>query len=178
MLTAKRRSGWRGPVLGEELVEPGGGVRAKAAEDVGQIGGRVLAVGHARCDQGIEVGEVLAGLFVANEEKVLPAEGNDPQGRFASIVVGWDPRVLDDIEQAGDRVISYQVCDWLVPLPHPVWGRGIPGDGVIDFAPITRAVAETGYDGAIEVEIFNEKVWATDPDDVLAIVKRRFSTIF
>ena len=92
--------------------------------------------------------------------------------------VWWDPRDLDDIEQAGDRVISYQVCDWLVPLPHPVWGRGIPGDGVIDFAPITRAVAETGYDGAIEVEIFNEKVWATDPDDVLAIVKRRFSTIF
>jgi sugar phosphate isomerase/epimerase len=92
--------------------------------------------------------------------------------------VWWDPQALAQIAIAGDRVISYQVCDWLVPLPHPSWGRGIPGDGVIDFPPLTRAVTEAGYVGAIEVEIFNEKVWATDPAEVLEAVKDRFALVF
>lgn len=92
--------------------------------------------------------------------------------------VWWDPQALDQIALAGSRVISYQVCDWLVPLPHPTWGRGIPGDGVIDFPPLTHAVLAAGYDGAIEVEIFNEKVWATDPAEVLDVVKSRFAQVF
>jgi sugar phosphate isomerase/epimerase len=92
--------------------------------------------------------------------------------------VWWDPRALHDIVRAAERVISYQVCDWLVPLPHPTWGRGIPGDGIIDFPPITQAVTDAGYGGPIEVEIFNEKVWATDPSDVLDVVKARFAQIF
>jgi len=92
--------------------------------------------------------------------------------------VWWDPRVLDDIARAGERVISYQVCDWLVPLPHPTWGRGIPGDGVIDFAPLTRAVTQAGYTGAIEVEIFNEEIWASDPAEIIEVVKTRFAQVF
>lgn len=95
-----------------------------------------------------------------------------------SFNVWWDPGVLETIEAAGERVISYQVCDWLVPLPHPVYGRGIPGDGVIDFPPITAAVAAAGYRGPIEVEIFNEQVWATDPAQVLEQVKHRFHRVF
>ncbi len=34
---------------------------------------------------------------------------------------------------------------------------------MIDFGPMTRAVVATGYDRDIEVEIFNEDIWATDP---------------
>ena len=94
-----------------------------------------------------------------------------------SFNVWWDPRLMEAIERAGDRVISYQVCDWLVPQPHPVFGRGIPGDGVIDFASLGAAVARTGYDGPIEVEIFNEDVWSRDPDDVLAAVTGSFGLI-
>ena len=92
--------------------------------------------------------------------------------------VWWDPHVLRDIARAGERVISYQVCDWLVPLPHPVWGRGMPGDGVIDFPPLTAAVAAAGYAGPIEVEIFNEKVWATEPSEVIEVVRSRFARVF
>jgi len=88
--------------------------------------------------------------------------------------VWWDPRLDAAIERAGDRVISYQVCDWLVPQPHPVFGRGIPGDGVIDFPVITEAVTGAGYDGPIEVEIFNEDVWSRDPDDVLRALVETF----
>ena len=34
------------------------------------------------------------------------------------------------------------------------------GDGHIDFATFTPAVAATGYTGDIEVEIFNADIWA------------------
>jgi sugar phosphate isomerase/epimerase len=80
--------------------------------------------------------------------------------------VWWDPDVLTQIERAGSegRIATYQVCDWKTPLPADVLlARHYPGDGVIDFGPITRAVMATGYDRDIEVEIFNEQIWATDP---------------
>lgn len=90
--------------------------------------------------------------------------------------VWWDPRVLEQIARASDRIASYQVCDFLSPLPADVLlGRGIMGEGVIDFAPMTRAVAEAGYTGDIEVEIFNADVWAADPDETLPRVKAAFA---
>ena len=42
------------------------------------------------------------------------------------------------------------------------------GDGHIDFGPITAAVAAAGYTGDIEVEIFNEAIWADEPAAVVA----------
>ena len=88
--------------------------------------------------------------------------------------VWWDPGLAAALARAGDRVISYQVCDWLVPQPHPLFGRGIPGEGAIDIPAITRAVTAGGYGGPIEVEIFNEAVWATPPDEVLTSITASF----
>ncbi|WP_219462667.1 sugar phosphate isomerase/epimerase family protein, partial [Nonomuraea rhizosphaerae] len=90
--------------------------------------------------------------------------------------VWWDPRLFDEIARAGRRIASYQVCDFLQPLPADVLlGRGMMGDGVIDFRPITRAVEAAGYTGDVEVEIFNADVWAADPDEVVATMKDRFA---
>ncbi|MFI9590135.1 sugar phosphate isomerase/epimerase family protein [Nonomuraea sp. NPDC052265] len=92
--------------------------------------------------------------------------------------VWWDPRLFEDVARAGRRIASYQVCDYLHPLPADVLlGRGMMGDGVIDFAPITRAVLAAGYAGDIEVEIFNADVWAADPDEVLATMKARYAEL-
>ncbi|MFD8532026.1 sugar phosphate isomerase/epimerase family protein [Streptosporangium canum] len=92
--------------------------------------------------------------------------------------VWWDPQVLRQIARAGERIASYQVCDFLSPLPADVLlGRGVMGDGVIDFAPLTTAVAEAGYTGDIEVEIFNADVWAADPDEVLPRIMARFGEL-
>lgn len=80
--------------------------------------------------------------------------------------IWWDPDVLASIERAGreGRIATYQVCDWKTPLPADVLlGRHYPGDGVIDFGPMTRAVMASGYDRDIEVELFNEDIWATAP---------------
>ncbi|MCZ4067463.1 sugar phosphate isomerase/epimerase [Microbacterium sp. H37-C3] len=82
----------------------------------------------------------------------------------------WDPDVLPAIERAGreGRIATYQVCDWRTPLPADVLlSRHYPGDGVIDFASLTRAVEATGYDRDIEVEIFNADIWAADPAEVV-----------
>lgn len=86
--------------------------------------------------------------------------------------IWWDPDVLAQIDRAGreGRIATYQVCDWKTPLPADVLlSRHHPGDGVIDFEPMTRAVMATGYDRDIEVEIFNEEIWATEP---LQVVRR------
>jgi sugar phosphate isomerase/epimerase len=92
--------------------------------------------------------------------------------------VWWDARVLAEIARAAGRVVSYQVCDWVVPLPADVLlGRGHLGDGVIDFGPISSAVEAAGFDGYVEVEIFNADVWAAPPDETAATVRERFAAV-
>jgi sugar phosphate isomerase/epimerase len=93
--------------------------------------------------------------------------------------VWWDAALLSDIARAGERIVSYQVCDWTVPLPADnLLGRGHVGDGHIDFPPITAAVTAAGYAGDIEVEIFNEAVWSAPPDETAATVRKRFPLAF
>ena len=91
--------------------------------------------------------------------------------------VWWDPGLAESVARAGaaGRISSYQICDWLVPMAaDPLVSRGMMGDGVIDFAAITAVVDQAGYRGDIEVEIFNETVWATDGVAVLETMKERY----
>jgi sugar phosphate isomerase/epimerase len=90
--------------------------------------------------------------------------------------VWWDPQVWTQIERAGagGRIASFQACDWVVPLPADnLLGRGMVGDGHADVRGLRRAVDAAGYDGDIEVEIFNRQVWDADGDDVIATLVRR-----
>ncbi|MER7992948.1 sugar phosphate isomerase/epimerase family protein [Micromonospora chalcea] len=92
--------------------------------------------------------------------------------------VWWDPDVWRQIARAGTRIASFQICDFLTPLPTDVLlGRGMMGDGHIDFPPLRRAVEAAGYSGDVEVEIFNAEVWATDPDQVLATMTARYTDL-
>jgi sugar phosphate isomerase/epimerase len=91
--------------------------------------------------------------------------------------VWWDPDLPARIADAGrhGRISSYQVCDWLVPMAaDPLMSRGMMGDGVIDFASIGALVRGAGYRGDVEVEIFNEAVWAADGHAVIETIKRRY----
>ncbi|HTU04852.1 MAG TPA: sugar phosphate isomerase/epimerase family protein [Trebonia sp.] len=92
----------------------------------------------------------------------------------------WDPEVTAQIARAGreHRIAGFQVSDFLMPLPADVLlGRAMMGDGVIDFGPLCQAVSAAGYQGDVEVEIFNADVWAADPDDVLARMKDRYKAL-
>ena len=94
--------------------------------------------------------------------------------------VWWDPYLARAIQRAADsgRLFSYQVCDWNLPLAaEPLHSRGYMGDGYIDFPSITRMIKDAGYAGDIEVEIFNEDVWATPADAAAKIIADRFEEL-
>ena len=66
--------------------------------------------------------------------------------------VWWDASLLSDIARAGERIVSYQVCDWVLPLPaDTLLGRGHVGDGHIDFPPVTATVAAVSSAGASQM---------------------------
>lgn len=94
--------------------------------------------------------------------------------------VWWDPALPEQIARAGRgrRLASYQVCDFLTPIPSDaLLARGMMGDGHIDFGLVTRAVAEAGYTGDIEVEIFNQEIWDADPTTVVDRVVDSFAEL-
>ena len=94
--------------------------------------------------------------------------------------VWWDPALREQIARAGreNRLASYQVCDFNLPIAaDALLSRGMMGDGVIDFATITGWVRDAGYNGYIEVEIFNQEIWDADGHATLATMKERFAEL-
>ena len=88
--------------------------------------------------------------------------------------VWWDSALATDLARASGRIVSYQLADWVVPLPaDALLGRGHIGDGSIDFEPITVGVTAAGYRGFTEVEIFNQEIWDAPPDETAAKVVER-----
>lgn len=94
--------------------------------------------------------------------------------------IWWDPEVFDQIARAGaeHRIASYQVNDWITPLPaDSLLARGVMGDGHIDLVALTQAVVASGYTGDVEVEIFNQQLWDMAYDHATATIARRFDAI-
>lgn len=92
--------------------------------------------------------------------------------------VWWDSQLAADLARAAGRIVSYQLCDWVLPLPADVLlGRGHIGDGCIDFRAISAGVEAAGYDGYAEVEIFSQQIWDARPDETAATVRRRFAQL-
>ncbi|WP_415925738.1 sugar phosphate isomerase/epimerase family protein [Streptomyces scabiei] len=91
--------------------------------------------------------------------------------------VWWDDRAPAQIARAGagGRIHTFQLADWTTPLPEGVLnGRGQIGDGAIDMCEWQGYVEAAGYAGAIEVELFNDGLWARDGREVLAETAQRF----
>ncbi|MFI6576065.1 sugar phosphate isomerase/epimerase family protein [Nocardiopsis sp. NPDC050513] len=163
-----------------------GGERDLAAVRERMVEALAELVPHAR-ERGVRLAlEPLHPMFCA-DRAVLCTLGQalDVAERFEAQAVGvvvdayhvwWDPAVHGQIARAGagGRIASFQVCDWELPLPDDMLlGRGMVGDGHADVRGLRRAVDAAGYTGDIEVEIFNERVWAADGDEVIATLARR-----
>lgn len=91
--------------------------------------------------------------------------------------VWWDDQAPAQIARAGagGRIHSFQLADWITPLPAGVLlGRGQLGDGSVDFRAFRTQVEAAGFGGPIEVEIFNEGLWAREGAEVLAEVAERY----
>lgn len=90
----------------------------------------------------------------------------------------WDDRAPAAVARAGGRLHSFQLADWTTPLPAGVLnGRGQLGDGVIDLPAWCDTVAAAGYTGPVEVELFNDELWARDGAEVLEETLKRFEAI-
>ncbi|MER7836569.1 sugar phosphate isomerase/epimerase family protein [Streptomyces sp. NPDC096040] len=91
--------------------------------------------------------------------------------------IWWDDQAPAQIARAGagGRIHTFQLADWTTPLPEGVLnGRGQIGDGAIDMREWKGYVEAAGYTGPIEVELFNEGLWARDGREVLAETVHRF----
>ncbi|MFS8197289.1 sugar phosphate isomerase/epimerase family protein [Streptomyces sp. CWNU-52B] len=89
----------------------------------------------------------------------------------------WDDQAPAQIARAGagGRIHTFQLADWTTPLPEGVLnGRGQLGDGAIDLREWKAYVEAAGYTGPIEVELFNEGLWARDGREVLTETAARF----
>ncbi|MEV5525819.1 sugar phosphate isomerase/epimerase family protein [Streptomyces prunicolor] len=91
--------------------------------------------------------------------------------------IWWDDRAPEQITRAGagGRIHTFQLADWTTPLPEGVLnGRGQIGDGAVDMREWKAYVEAAGYTGPIEVELFNDALWARDGREVLAETAARF----
>ncbi|MHA6627923.1 sugar phosphate isomerase/epimerase family protein [Pseudonocardia sichuanensis] len=155
------------------------GARTRAAE-------AIAALVPAAVERGVTLGiEPMNPIYAADRGVVSTlAQALDIAEDFAPHEVGvvvdtfhlwWEPGVHAQIGRAGERIVSYQVCDWITPLPaDSLLARGMMGDGHVDFPAFTRAVAATGYAGDVEVEIFHADVWAAPGEQVVATMARRY----
>jgi sugar phosphate isomerase/epimerase len=148
------------------------------------VDGLAAMVPHAKAC-GVRIGiEPLHPMYAAERSVVSTLElANDMADSVGSDQVGvvidvyhvwWDPQVYREIERSRGRIFGFHVCDWLVPTPHMLMGRGMMGDGVIEIARLRQAVEAQGYNGPIECEIFNQAVWDTPIDDTIARMKRTY----
>lgn len=155
------------------------GARQRAAE-------AVAALVPAAVERGVTLGiEPMNPIYAADRGVISTlAQALDIAEGFAPHEVGvvvdtfhlwWEPGVPEQLARAGERIVAYQVCDWITPLPaDSLLARGMMGDGHIDFPAFTRAVAAAGYTGDVEVEIFHADVWAAPGEEVVATMARRY----
>ena len=139
---------------------------------------------HAR-ERGIKLGiEPLHPMYTADRSVIVTLkQAREMASQFQAETVGvlidvfhvWhDPDLYQEIEKTRGRIFGLHVSDWPVPLPDVLLGRTMMDDGVIELARIRRAVDAAGYEGPIEVEIFNQGIWDQPGDAVIELMKRRF----
>jgi sugar phosphate isomerase/epimerase len=153
--------------------------RDRAARAIGKL------VPYAH-ELGVNLGiEPMNPIYAADRGVISTlAQALDIAERFDAADVGvvvdafhvwWEPGVSDQLQRAGQRIVSYQICDWITPLPaDTLLARGMMGDGHVDFNALTRSVAAAGYRGDIEVEIFNADLWAAPPAEVVDTMSKRY----
>jgi sugar phosphate isomerase/epimerase len=159
-----------------------GQARRMIADAIGEL------VPHAQ-RHGVRLGiEALHPMFCADRCAVSRlADALDLARLFPADAVGvvidtyhvwWDAGLAADIARAAGRIASYQLCDWILPLPADMLlGRGHIGDGHIDFPPISAQVRAAGYTGYAEVEIFSQQVWDAPADQTAATVRDRYERL-
>ncbi|GGR66403.1 xylose isomerase [Streptomyces humidus] len=192
-LADNRRAVDEAAALGTEvLVLVSGGLPAGSRDLHGareRIADALSVLGPYAEEHGVKLAiEPLHPMYAADRCVVSTlAQALDLAERFPAHQVGvtvdtyhiwWDDQAPAQIARAGagGRIHTFQLADWTTPLPEGVLtGRGQIGDGAIDMREWQGYVEAAGYTGAIEVELFNDGLWARDGREVLAETAERFT---
>jgi sugar phosphate isomerase/epimerase len=103
---------------------------------------------------------------------------NSPQVGVALDVyhVWWDSELQGEIQRTGrdGRLWAFHVCDWRTPTVDFLNDRGLVGEGCINLRQIRGWVEDAGFHGMIEVEVFSNRLWATDQDLFLQKIQEAY----
>ena len=88
----------------------------------------------------------------------------------------WDNLLKQEIERCGknNKIFAFHVCDWLSPTTDMLTDRGLMGEGCIPVKQIRTWVEKAGFKGAIEVEIFSERLWKQNQSAFLDNIKEAY----
>jgi len=106
---------------------------------------------------------------------MVDALGTDTVGVTVDVYhLWWDPNLEREIQRAGDRILSFHVCDWRTPTRDLLNDRALMGAGCIPIRQIRGWVETAGFSGYREVEIFSDEHWAADQTVFLDQIKTAF----
>jgi sugar phosphate isomerase/epimerase len=131
-------------------------------------------------DHGVKLAiEPLHPMYADTRSAVNTMEqANDMAEAIASDFVGvaadvyhlwWDPHLEKEILRCGQKgnLFAFHLCDWNSPTVDLLNDRGLMGEGCINIPEIRGWVEKAGFSGFNEVEIFSERLWATDQQEFL-----------
>lgn len=159
-------------------IEPGGPLD-------GRDEATALALFEAALDELAPLAESLGVLICIEPEPGLVIERSDQYLRFMERVdspavgmnfdvghlycVGEDP--AEAVRTLGGQIRHIQIEDI---APSRVHRHLTPGDGAIDFAALRKALAETGYDGYVTVELYP---YLEDPNEAATTSLKRLRAL-
>ncbi|MBO6719452.1 MAG: sugar phosphate isomerase/epimerase and 4-hydroxyphenylpyruvate domain-containing protein [Rhizobiaceae bacterium] len=154
--------------LGADLVLVCSNVSPAALGGIDRAAADFRELGELAAQRGIRVGyEALAwGRFVSDHRDAweIVRRADHPNvglivDSFHSLARRIDPDTIATIP--GDRIFFVQVADApALDMDLLYWSRhyrNMPGEGDLPVADFLRAVASTGYDGYLSLEIFNDQ---------------------
>ncbi|GHH37952.1 sugar phosphate isomerase/epimerase [Streptomyces umbrinus] len=157
------------------------GARERIADALGELGPYAAANGVRLAIEPLHPMYASDRCVVSTLTQALDLAERFPADQVGVAVdtyhIWWDDQAPAQIARAGagDRIHTFQLADWTTPLPEGVLnGRGQIGDGSIDMREWKAYVEAAGYTGPIEVELFNDGLWARDGREVLAETAARF----
>lgn len=130
--------------------------------------------------------EPLHPMYAADKSAVVSlAQANDMAEQLNHPFVGiaidvyhlwWDNQLEQEIERCGknNSIFAFHVCDWLSPTTDMLNDRGLMGEGTIPVKQIRNWVEQGGFQGAIEVEIFSERLWKKNQTAFLNEIKEAY----
>jgi len=90
--------------------------------------------------------------------------------------IWFDDALEGELQRAGaaGKLFGFHTCDWKPDFEHPLFDRGLMGEGCARPRRIREIAEHAGFTGPIEVEIFSQRNWIRPQAAWLEDVLRAF----